>query len=136
MKNNYYRITPEAVIDKTRLEYSFSRAELEKLRQAFSEVESTEIYPSFDPDFLYVVNFYNTDSYFLKKLRSYCRRKLVPPVVKTDYRSFIGRLVIYLIIFLFLLYFIFNFLRPFTIWLIQAVDLVQSDALVLLGGCG
>ncbi|MFP4686966.1 MAG: hypothetical protein ACLFN5_02530 [bacterium] len=134
MKTLAYKIIPEPSTGKTRLEYRFNREELEKLREVFSEVESTEIYPSFDKKYNYALNFYNTDDYFLKKLDSYCRRKLTAPVGFKVYSEFIWRIGLYLLLFLFVLYLILNFLQPLLVWLITALDLFESKSFSAAAG--
>jgi hypothetical protein len=126
MNISAYKIIPEPEVEKTRLEYRFNREELDKLRSYFSEVKSTEIYPSFNPDYRYTVNFYSTESYFIKKLNSYCRRKLTPGIFFFRSGGLIWRIGLYLLIFFFLLYFVFNFLEPLLAWLLTALDLVTS----------
>lgn len=74
-----FRINAEKEIGKTEVLYEGNESELEKLRSQFREVDSSDVYPSFEGQFQSTVYFYRADEGFRSKLFQFCKENLPEP---------------------------------------------------------
>lgn len=76
MAKRPFKIVPDEEVGKTEILYKGDERHLKELKEHFSSIESSEVYPSFDEDFRFTMFFRNTSDAFLSKLFRYCKEKL------------------------------------------------------------
>jgi hypothetical protein len=76
MPKRPFKIVPDEEVGKTEILYKGEEHHLKELKEHFSSIESSEIYPSFDEDFRFTMFFRNTQDAFLSKLFRYCKNNL------------------------------------------------------------
>lgn len=124
MGKRSFKVVPEKQVGKTQILYNGDEKELEDVRQAFSSVRSSEVYPSFDSEYEVSLFFYETSESFLRKLYRHCKDNLSglrDQRARTAYSlyfkwGFIGAFILFL----------FYFLQHFVRWIIQVYGMIQG----------
>lgn len=71
-----FRITTEEDVGKSELLYRGDEQYLEETTDHFSDIKTSDVYPSFEEDFNCSVYFYRADDAFVNSLYSYCDENL------------------------------------------------------------
>lgn len=76
MAKKPFKIIPERRVGKTQILFRGDPEKLDQVREFFSSIRSSEVYPSFDEEYKSSLFFYETSESFLKKLYRYAKKNL------------------------------------------------------------
>ena len=74
MNNIFWKIDPQYKVSKVQILFNGKEIGLQKLKEYFSNVKSSQIYPSFEKNYKYTIFFYDTSEEFINALRTACEK--------------------------------------------------------------